>query len=129
MLDHVKTVSDSIQIACGVLSTLVINPSKMAASLDPFMLATDLADFLVKRGVPFRETHHISGQCVAHSEKTGTPMDKMTFEDFKKIDGRFTEDILKVFDYEHSVEMHSAIGGTSRKSVLGQIEILKQMLQ
>lgn len=129
MLDHVKTVSDSIQIACGVLSTLTINPTKMHASLDPFMLATDLADFLVKKGVPFRETHHISGQCVAHSEKTGIPMDKMTFEDFQKIDSRFTEDILECFDYEHSVEMHSAIGGTSRKSVLGQIEILKKMLQ
>ena len=98
-------------------------------SLAYLFQATDLADYLVKKGVPFRETHHISGQCVAHSEKTGIPMDKMTFADFQKIDSRFEKDILACFDYEHSVEMHSAIGGTAKASVLQQIEILKKMLQ
>ncbi|CZR59606.1 probable argininosuccinate lyase [Phialocephala subalpina] len=129
MLDHVKTVSDSIQIATGVLSTMSVNPQKMLASLDPFMLATDLADYLVKKGVPFRETHHISGQCVAFSEKTGVSMDKMSYSDFQKIDSRFEEDILKSFNYEHSVEQHSAIGGTAKARVLEQVEILKKMLE
>ncbi|KAJ5040991.1 uncharacterized protein L3040_005550 [Drepanopeziza brunnea f. sp. 'multigermtubi'] len=129
MLDHVKTVSDSIQIATGVLSTANINPEAMKASLDPFMLATDIADYLVKLGVPFRETHHISGQCVAHSEKTGVSMDQMKFSDFKNIDSRFKEDIVDIFNYEHSVEMHSALGGTSKNSVLEQIAILKKILQ
>jgi len=129
MLDHVKTVSDSIQIATGVLSTMSVNPQKMLASLDPFMLATDLADYLVKKGVPFRETHHISGQCVAFSEKTGVSMDKMNYSDFQKIDSRFEEDILKSFNYEHSVEQHSAIGGTAKARVLEQVEILKKMLE
>jgi argininosuccinate lyase len=129
MLDHVKTVSDSIQIATGVLSTMSVNPQKMLASLDPFMLATDLADYLVKKGVPFRETHHISGQCVAFSEKTGVSMDKMSYSDFQKIDSRFEEDILKSFNYEHSVEQHSAIGGTAKARVLEQVEILKKRLE
>ncbi len=93
------------------------------------MLATDLADYLVKKGVPFRETHHISGQCVATSEKTGVPMNQMPYSTFQKIDSRFGEDVLKCFDYEYSVEMHSAVGGTARKSVEGQIEILKKMLK
>lgn len=93
------------------------------------MLATDIADYLVKLGVPFRETHHISGQCVAHSEKTGVSMDQMKFSDFQNIDSRFKEDILDIFNYEHSVEMHSAIGGTSKKSVLEQIAILRKILQ
>ena len=93
------------------------------------MLATDLADYLVKKGVAFRETHHISGQCVAHSEKTGISMDKMTFADFQRIDARFGEDILAVFDYEHSVEMHAAPGGTARASVLEQVKHLKSLLQ
>jgi argininosuccinate lyase len=56
-------------------------------------------------------------------------MNEMSYEDFQSIDSRFTKDVLKCFDYEHSVEQHSAIGGTARKSVLGQIEILKKMLQ
>lgn len=53
LLDHVKTVGDSIQIAEGVLSTFATEPEKMSAALDPFMLATDVADYLVRKGVPF----------------------------------------------------------------------------
>ena len=128
MLDGIKTYADSIQIATGVLSTLTTNPEKMKAALDPFMLATDLADYLVRKGVPFRDTHHISGQCVAFSEKTGTPMNQMKISDFKTIDARFEEDILACFDYEKSVEMRSASGGTSKKSVLEQIAVLKKTL-
>jgi argininosuccinate lyase len=128
MLDGIKTYADSIQIATGVLSTLATNPEKMKAALDPFMLATDLADYLVRKGVPFRDTHHISGQCVAFSEKTGTPMNKMKIADFKGIDARFEEDVLACFDYEKSVEMRSASGGTSKKSVLEQIAELKKTL-
>ncbi|KAK3388752.1 argininosuccinate lyase [Sordaria brevicollis] len=128
MLDHVKTVSDSIQIANGVLATLAIQPEKMKESLDPFMLATDLADYLVRKGVPFRETHHISGRCVALSEQTGIPMDKLSYEQLKGIDARFEEDISKVFDYEKSVEMRSAKGGTSKACVQEQIQVLKAMI-
>ncbi|OAA56140.1 Argininosuccinate lyase [Niveomyces insectorum RCEF 264] len=128
MLDHVKTVGDSIQIAEGVLATLAIQPSKMKAALDPFMLATDLADYLVRKGVPFRETHHISGQCVALSEKTNTPMNELTFEQLQGVDSRFDTDIEEVFDYEKSVEMRSAKGGTSKAAVLEQIAVLKAML-
>lgn len=123
-----KTYADSLQIATGVLSTLTTNPEKMKAALDPFMLATDLADYLVRKGVPFRDTHHISGQCVAFSEKTGTPMTQMKISDFKAIDTRFEKDVLACFDYEKSVEMRSASGGTSKKSVLEQIAVLKKML-
>lgn len=56
-------------------------------------------------------------------------MDKMSHADFKKIDSRFDEDVLKCFDYEHSVEQHSAIGGTAKARVLEQVEILKKMLK
>lgn len=128
MLDHVKTVGDSIQIATGVLSTLDINPEKMLAALTPDMLATDIADYLVRKGVPFRETHHISGQVVALAEREKTPMDKLTFQQLTKVDGRFEENILQSFDYHKSVEMRSAKGGTSLSSVMEQIEVLRNML-
>jgi len=128
MLDHVKTVSDSIQIANGVLATLTVQPDKMQASLDPFMLATDLADYLVRKGVPFRETHHISGRCVALSEQTGTPMNELTYEQLKEVDARFEKDVSEVFNYEKSVEMRSTRGGTSKSSVLEQIEVLRGMI-
>ncbi|KAK5016333.1 argininosuccinate lyase, partial [Cryomyces antarcticus] len=128
LLNHVKTVGDSIQIATGVLSTLVIQPQKMLAALTPDMLATDLADYLVRKGVPFRETHHISGRVVALAENEGTPMDKLTFEQLQGIDKRFEKDIEETFNYQKSVEMRSAKGGTSKSSVEEQIRVLKEML-
>lgn len=128
LLDHVKTVGDSIQIATGVLSTLAARPENMLKSLSPDMLATDLADYLVRKGVPFRETHHISGQVVALSERENKPMDKLSFVQLQQVDKRFEEDVLEVFDYQKSVEMRSAKGGTSKSAVLEQIEAVKAAL-
>ncbi|KAH8885800.1 argininosuccinate lyase [Thozetella sp. PMI_491] len=128
LLDHLKTVSDSIQIANGVLSTLEIKPEKMKAALDPFMLATDVADYLVRKGVPFRETHHISGRVVALSEQTGIPMNELSYEQLKEIDARFGEDIADAFDYEQSAELRSPLGGTAKASVLQQVKILRDKL-
>jgi argininosuccinate lyase len=128
MLDHVKTISDSIQIANGILSTLTIRPEKMLAALDPTLFATDLADFLVRKGVPFRETHHISGRVVAKSEELGIPMDTLSLKQLKAIDSRFTDDVMDIFNYQTSVESRSAKGGTSRSSVLEQIKVLRAIL-
>ncbi|KAF5616286.1 Argininosuccinate lyase [Fusarium sp. NRRL 52700] len=128
MLDHVKTISDSVQIANGVLSTLKLRPERMIASLNSSLLATDVADALVKIGVPFREAHHISGRVVAKSEELGITMDQLSLEQLQTIDSRFPDDIKDVFNYEASVESRSAQGGTSQGGVLEQIEVLKGML-
>jgi argininosuccinate lyase len=128
LLDHIKTVGDSIQIATGVLSTLTINPAKMAAALAPEMLATEIADYLVRKGVPFREGHHISGRVVALAEKNNVPMDTLDLEQLKGIDSRFDPDVQACLDYERAVELKDAIGGTSKRAVREQIAILKTML-
>ena len=125
LLDCVKTTSDSIQILTGVISTLTISPQKMLAALTPDMLATDLADYLVRKGVPFRETHHISGQVVALAEEREVPMDRLSAEDLRGVDKRLGSDF--VFDIRKSVEMRTAKGGTSKKSVKEQIEVLKKI--
>ncbi|KAI7112511.1 putative argininosuccinate, partial [Hortaea werneckii] len=128
LLDHIKTVGDSLQIATGVLSTLAIQPENMLKSLTPDMLATDLADYLVRKGVPFRETHHISGQVVALAEKENKPMDQLSFQQLQSVDQRFEQNVMEVFDYQKSVEMRSAKGGTSRSAVMEQIEAVKKAL-
>ncbi|KAI1147768.1 argininosuccinate lyase [Nemania diffusa] len=128
MLGCVKTVGDSVQIAAGVLATLEVRADRMRAALDPFMLATDVADYLVRKGVPFRETHHISGRVVALSEQAGTPMNELTFAQLQSVDARFGPDIAEAFDYDRSVELRAARGGTSKSCVLEQIKILRDML-
>lgn len=124
LFQAVDTVKDCLAITTGVICTLKANPDMLKKALCPEMLATDLADYLVRKGVPFRETHHISGACVRLSEETKTSIDKLTLEQLQKIDARFEADVMKVWDYEVSVERKSSIGGTAKASVLKQIEDL-----
>lgn len=128
LLDHIKTVGDSIQIATGVLSTLTVNPDRMAAALAPEMLATEIADYLVRKGVPFREGHHVSGRVVALAESLGVPMDSLTLEQLRTIDPRFGDDVRVCLDYQRAVELKDAIGGTSRRAVAEQIAVLTALL-
>ncbi|KAF1813092.1 putative argininosuccinate lyase [Eremomyces bilateralis CBS 781.70] len=129
MIEHVKTVKDSTLIATRVLATLTTFPDKMLAALTPDMLATDLAEYLVRKGVPFRETHHISGRVVALAEDMSIRMDKLSLEQLQSVDQRFGKDVLEVFNYEKAVELKSAIGGTSRSAVLEQIRVLQSKVQ
>ncbi|MCJ1319905.1 argininosuccinate lyase [Xylographa vitiligo] len=129
MLAHVKTLKDSLLIAARVLATLTTFPEKMAAALTPDMLATDLAEYLVRKGVPFRETHHISGRVVALAEREAVPMDRLSLAQLQRVDGRFAADVLGVFDYERSVEMKDAAGGTSRRAVEEQIQHLRGVIE
>ncbi|KAA8907854.1 L-Aspartase-like protein, partial [Sphaerosporella brunnea] len=130
LFDCVRTVADSFQIATGVLSTLKINEQKMREALTMDMLATDLADYLVRKGVPFRQTHHISGAAVRLAEEHGVSgIDKLTLEDYKGLCDVFEEDVhAEVFDFEKSVEKRAAIGGPARHRVLEQIEKVKAVL-
>ncbi|GKZ00893.1 hypothetical protein MPSEU_001040900 [Mayamaea pseudoterrestris] len=118
----VDSVKDCVAIATGVIVTLKPNPEMLMKALCPEMLATDLADYLVRKGVPFRETHHISGACVRLAEDKGISIDTLTLEQLQEIDARFEEDVMAVWDYEVSVERKSSIGGTSRASVQAQID-------
>lgn len=92
------------------------------------MLATDLADYLVRKGVPFRETHHISGSAVRLAEEKGCGIDGLSLEEYKGLNALFEEDVEKVFDFEASVERRAATGGTARKCVLQQVEEVRKML-
>lgn len=93
------------------------------------MLATELADYLVKKGVPFRETHHISGRVVALAEKRRKGMDELEVGEFQGVDRRFGDDVKDCFDQEAAVERRTVKGGTARESVKEQIEGLKRLLE
>jgi argininosuccinate lyase len=122
LFEAVDTVKDCIAIMTGVICTMKPNPEMLMKALCPEMLATDLADYLVRKGVPFRETHHISGACVRLAEEQKVSIDTLTLEQLQEIDSRFEDDVLKVWDYEVSVERKSSIGGTCKKSVMKQID-------
>jgi argininosuccinate lyase len=128
LFDAVDTLSATLQIACGVISTLTPNAARLRAALATEMLATDLAEYLVRKGVPFRETHHIAGAAVALAERRGVELAALTVADLHALHPAFTEDVMQVWDFEQSVERRDATGGTSRRAVLAQIAQLRAWL-
>lgn len=125
LFDAVDTVRDCIAIATGVIATMTPDAEKLREALIPEMLATDLADYLVRKGVPFRETHHIAGACVRISEESKTPLDQLTLEQLQSIDSRMEPDVMEVWNYDVSVERKSSKGGTAKAAVVEQIEIIE----
>lgn len=125
LFDAVDTTKACLQILTGVLSTMTVHADNMRAALTPDMLATDLADYLVRKGIPFRETHHISGSAVKMAEDRHCELTDLTLDDLRTLHPAFDTDIALVWDMEQSVERRNAIGGTSRRAVLEQVARLE----
>ena len=113
LFDSLDTLSLTLQVSAGAVQTLKVNTSKMRAALDPAMLATDVAEYLVRKGVPFREAHHLSGAAVAMAEQKGVQMSELEIGDWRSISEHFGDDIVKVFNFEQSVASRDVAGGTS----------------
>lgn len=128
LFDAVDTVGASLQIAEGVIATLTVNKDNMAKALSMDLLATDVADYLVRKGVPFRETHHISGRSVALAEATQRQISDLTMDEWKSLSPLFTEDIKDVFNFENSVEKRNAIGGPAREMIQRQVDIARERI-
>ncbi|KAF9053201.1 argininosuccinate lyase [Panaeolus papilionaceus] len=128
LFDTVDNLSACLRITEGVIATLEINEQKMRSALTMDVLATDLADYLVRKGVPFRETHHVSGRAVALAEVRRCQISDLTLQDFKSLHEKFTDDVFDVFNFEASVERRQAIGGPSRKMIARQIDTLRASL-
>lgn len=129
MFDVYDTLVGILQVATGVMSTLQIHPDQMKAALSSDMLATDLAYYLVRKGVPFREAHGLSGACVALAEQKGCSLDKLSLEDLKTISPKFESDVMKTWDYFSSVDQYAAYGGTAAISVEAQIDNMDKWLE
>ena len=127
--DAIDTLAGCIQISTGVLSTLTVNSERMKSALSIDMLATDLAEYLVRKGVPFRETHHIAGAVVKLAEDNKCTMAELPLSELKKLHEKFDNDVDQIWNFEKSVETRSSFGGTSKGSVIAQIELLRTKLQ
>lgn len=128
LLDTLDTLAMILPIVGGVIETMQVNAEAMRAALDDAMLATDLADYLVKRGVPFREAHRLVGQAVLLSETRGVPLSRLSYADYQSVSPVFGEDLFGAFDFEASVEARNVTGGTALSAVRAQIDKAKAIL-
>ena len=116
------TILALLPVLAGALKTMTVNRERMFAAIDSSMLATDLADYLVRKGLPFREAHAAAGKAVRAAAEKG--LDQLSLTEWQVL-GPFESDVKNVFDALESVKRRNAIGGTSPQSVEKQIQIAK----
>jgi len=127
--DADKTVTASLNIMAGMLGQLRFVPEKMLATVRRgFLNATELADYLAAKGVPFREAHHITGAAVAFAEGKGVGLEDLALSELKQFSDAIEEDVYGVLDYEACVRRRTSPGSTGPESVKGQIADLKAWL-
>ena len=121
LFDAADTLELALPVAAGAIATARFHHERMRAALDDGMLATDVADYLVARGVPFREAHHVVGALVRTAEARGVMISGLPFETYRAIHPAFDEDTLDVFDFARSAAARSVPGGTAPAAVQAQI--------
>ena len=130
IFDSIDNIKLSIEIFYSMLNTLTVNNEKIYASMKSgFLNATDVADYLAKHDVPFRQAHKIVGEIVSYCEDKKIAIDDMKLEEFHKFSDIFKDDILSEITIENCVNKRNSFGGTSIKNVEMQIENGKKFLQ
>jgi argininosuccinate lyase len=113
----------------GALATLQVNPQRLTAALDPALFATDLADYLVEKGVPFRLAHELVGKVVRLAEEESVSIDRLPIAAYQSVSSLFEADLYTIFDPLRSVSRRRATGGTAPESVQHQLALAKALLE
>ena len=129
VFDAVDTVKMCLQVFAPMIATLTANRENMIlAAQKGFINATDLADYLVKKGMPFRSAYKISGQLVAYCIQNNTVLEKLPLETYRQYSDLFGEELYNDIDLYTCVEKRISLGGTSVASVEQQIEYVKERI-
>ena len=128
VFDSVDTLAVVLPAVRGAVAGMTLNPRRMGGALRAELHATDLADYLVRREVPFREAHHVVGELVRVAEGAGRGLGDLTLEEMTAVHPAFEEDVFAVFDPVASVESRTVRGGTSEAAMQAQLEALAEAL-
>lgn len=126
LFDAVDTLAALLPAVSGSVETMSFDVQRCAAAVDAAMLATDLADFLVRRGVPFREGHEMVGRLVRAAEELRCSLAELPLERFAGVSEHFVDaDLATLFDPRKSLESRDSVGGTGSESVRNQLAELR----
>ena len=128
LFDTCNTLGITVPALAGGIKTAEFVAENLESAIDTQLFATDLADYLVKKGVPFRETHGVVGRLVRLAEEEGLPLSELSIDTLQNEHEAFEEDVVGVFDWERSVEVRDTIGGTSLRAVQEQLEEVSAQL-
>ncbi len=129
IFDALETVKMCLKVAAPMIATMtVLRDNMINAASKGFINATDLADYLVKKGVPFRSAYKLVGQTVAYCIEKNTVLEKLPFESYKELSDLFEEDVYDEISLETCVKKRISKGGTSVESVEAQIKYVTEFL-
>ena len=129
LFDTADTVRASTRLMAAMLQNTKINRAACAnAASDPALLATDLADYLVRKGMPFRQAHHVVGAVVALAEKTGKGLNQLTLAELQGVDKTFGRDAMGVFNLKTAMSKRNIIGAPGTKEVAKQLARWREQL-
>jgi argininosuccinate lyase len=130
LFDSARTLADALEVTAGALATLRVNVEKMrAAAEDPLLLATDLAEALVRVGVPFREAHEAVGKVVAHCVAGGRDLRQLTREELRGFHAMFPAGAGELLALERALEGRALPGGTARARVREALAAAEERLR
>ena len=129
LFDSFETVSLALRVNAEMVAAMRINRDRCAAAVsDPLLLATDLADYLVRRGVPFRKAHELVGKAVAVSVGTGTALNELSLDQFKEISPEYGEDVHEVFNLDRAFSLRTNPGAPSADNTARRIAYWQEQL-
>ncbi|MEO0323744.1 MAG: argininosuccinate lyase [Myxococcota bacterium] len=129
VFDAFDTVDDTLDVLAGCVATARFSPARMRAALrDGFLDATELADWLAARGVPFREAHHVVGRLVATAHGEGKVLSELSLEALRAEHATFDESVFAALDMEAAVERRDLFGGPARAQVEAATKELRAYL-
>jgi argininosuccinate lyase len=127
LFDAIDTVKACLKVNALIVEGMKPKKRRMEEQAKKgFSLATDLADYLAKKGVPFRDAHRIVGELVAYCLDKGKGLEELSLEEFKKFSDKFDRDVLELMSLEGSVNSRNVVGGTATEQVKAEIEIIRE---
>lgn len=128
LMDSLATMRALLPVITAVIGSLRIDSHAMARALSDDLLATDLADYLVRKGMPFREAHHVIGAVVKLAAQRNVSLKQLDLASLRILSKNFDADVAAVFDFRHSLAQRATIGGTAPAAVRDQIAKARQRL-
>ncbi len=128
VFDALDTLNLTLPVMEGVIGSLVLREEQMAKALSFDLLATDLAEYLVRKGVSFRRAHDVVGQVLARAEEKGVAPFELPIEDLRALSPEFDTDFTSAFDFRASVERRDSEGGVSSRAIEVQIRKAERAL-
>lgn len=130
LFDSLDTVVAAVRVFAGMVPQLSVRSDNMLkAASQGFSTATDLADYLVRKDIPFRDAHEIVGKAVQAAEKSGHDLADMSLSELKSFSNQIEEDVFDVLTLEGSVSARDHIGGTAPKQVLAAIKRMREIMK